>query len=305
MSGAQDIGLLMASPQARGLFHRAILESGPVVSIGAFGYQSRVDAERAGAEFGRGIGRNDVAELRAVPADELLADAARLQLRTAPDIDGWVLEEEPGATFAAGRAAPIPLLVGSNAREFTFHGTPDELRAQIRENFGELAPRALRLYGVGDGQTAPAADPVLGDVGTQFVTDVTFRGSASLLALWHSAAGRPAWRYQFSRTPIGHEAAGAAHSAELPYVFGEMVPNELGADYNAADRRLSSAMQGYWVNFATTGDPNGKGLAIWPRYDPEKRGYVEFTADGPRAEAGLRREFIDLFRARYEQLRLR
>ncbi|HWA86958.1 MAG TPA: carboxylesterase family protein [Opitutus sp.] len=314
-AGAQDIGLLMVSPRARGLFQRAILESGPVVSIGAFGYPSRAEVEKKGDEFGRAIGGATLAALRALPADKLIADAAERRLGTGPSIDGWLLKEEPGATFAAGRAAAIPLVVGSNAREFAFHGTRDELRAQIERDFGGLAPKALKLYGLAEGMPAMAMDPMLGDTGTQFLTDAVFRGSASLLAIWQSAAGRPVWQYQFSRTPIGHESEGAAHSAELPYVFGEMVPNGLGADYNAADKALCEAMQRYWVNFAASGDPNhsemrpemrGGGtpppLTAWPRYEPEERGYIEFLADGPRAKAGLRRAFVDLYRERYEEL---
>lgn len=300
-AGAQDIGLLMVSPQARGLMKRAILESGPVVSIGAFGYKPLAEAERAGEVFGRELGCADIGAMRALPADQLIAEAAQQQLPTGPIIDGWVLAEEPGVTFAAGRAAPIPLLVGSNAREFMFHGTREELRVQIEQDFGSLAPRAMKLYGLAAGLPAMAMDPVLGSAGDQFVTDMVFRGSASLLAIWQSAAGHPTWRYQFSRTPIGHEDEGAAHSAELPFVFGEMVPNGLGADYNAADKALCEAMQRYWVNFAASGDPNGASVPEWPRFDPKKRAYVEFLAEGPRAKAGLRRKFADLYRERYEQ----
>ena len=302
-AGAQDIGLLMTSEQARGLMARAILESGPVVSFGAFGYPARPEAERAGEEFGRAIGGGDLAALRALPAEQLLAEAVKRRLRSGPTIDGWLLTENPAVTFAEGRAAPIPLLVGSNAREVTFHGTREELRAEIERMFGEMAPRALRLYGLAEGMPAMAMDPVLGDVGSQFETDRLFRASASLLAIWQSAAGRPAWRYQFSRTPIGHESEGAAHSAELPYVFGEMVPNGLGDSYNTADKQLSEEMQRYWVNFAAHGSPNGRGVPAWPRYNPEERGYMELLMDGPRAKSGLRRRIVDMYLDRVQERR--
>jgi para-nitrobenzyl esterase len=300
-AGGQDIGLLMVSPRARGLFEKAIIESGPLVSLDPSRDATLAEAERAGAELGKHAGKTDIAALRAMPAEALLAAAEQAQFRSRIAVDGWVLPEPAGVTFAAGHAAPVPLLIGSNAREFTYHGTLDALRAQIRRAYGDLAARALQLYGLAEGETPPPADPVLGDAGAQFLSDLIFRCPTSLVALWQSAAGRPVWRYQFSRTPIGHEAEGAAHSAELPYVFGEMKPNPLGKEYNEADRRISSEMQRYWVNFATTGDPNGAGLTTWAHYDAAARRYVEFTGDGTRADAGLRRKFVDLFRERFEE----
>lgn len=297
-AGAQDIGLLLASPLARGLMSGAILESGPVVTL-AFDYAPRVDAEKAGAEFARKIGKENLAALRAMPADELLMTAAKAEVRTGPCVDGWVLTEPPANTYASGRAAAIPVIVGSNAREFPFHGSVEDLRQQMRATFGgKLAARALRLYGADEGHAVESMHPVLGSAGEQFVSDLVFRVPMEMVALWQSAAGRPVWRYQFSRTPIGKEAVGAGHSAELPYVFGEMVPNELGADYNAADKQLCESIQRYWVNFAATGNPNGAGVAAWPEYEGGRRAYVEFEETGVRAEEGLRREFVDLFQAR-------
>ncbi len=304
-AGAQDIGLLLASPRARGLFAGAIMESGPLVTL-AFDYAPRADAEKAGVALAEKIGKKNLTALRAMPADELIAAAAMGDTRIGPCVDGWVLTEKPAETFASGRAAAVPVIVGSNAREFPFHGSAEDLRKQIRGTFGDLGPRALALYGVAEGQAMPAMHPVLGGAGDQFLSDVVFRMPMEFAALWQSAAGHAVWRYQFSRTPIGKESAGAGHSAELPYVFGEMVPNELGADYNAADKALGEAIQRYWVNFAATGNPNeaerGAGTARtlpeWPRYDGERRAYVEFEEAGVREGEGLRREMVDLFKER-------
>jgi len=300
-AGAQDIGLIVASPQGRGLFSRAILESGPVTGIGFSRYRVLAEAEQMGAEFAKMAGQPDLAALRRMAAGDVIDAAARAHLSFGPDVDGWVLADRPGKIYATGRTAPVAMIVGSNAREFTFEGKPEELRSQIERAFGELAPEALRLYGLADGAPAPEADPVPGDAGTQFVTDLAFRGPSSLVAIWQHEAGNPVWRYQFSRTPIGHEKQGASHSAELPFVFGEMVPNELGDDYDAADRKLCETIQRYWVNFATTGDPNATDVPPWPHFDPDARRYLDFTAGGPEVRTGLRREIIDLMRKRYEQ----
>jgi para-nitrobenzyl esterase len=208
-----------------------------------------------------------------------------------PNVDGWVFTEAPAATFAAGREAAVPLLLGTNAREFSFAGNLAGLRAEVAKQYGDSTAPALRLYGLDGVDALPPADPVLGDIGAQFMTDITFRGPTAVAAQWHRAHGSVVWLYEFSRTPIGHEASGASHSAELPYVFGEMTPNPLGSDYNASDRRISSEMQGYWVNFAASGSPNGDGLPTWLPYEAADGPYIEFTEAGTRTGRNLRQPY--------------
>jgi para-nitrobenzyl esterase len=111
---------------------------------------------------------------------------------------------------------------------------------------------------------------------------------------WHVAAGHRSYQYQFDRAAPGREAVGATHGAELPYVFG--IGN---ARWVSADRELSQAMQAYWANFAATGDPNRGSPSAptpsWPAFTPASKPYLEFTDDGPRVSAGLRRPFCDLY----------
>jgi para-nitrobenzyl esterase len=212
-----------------------------------------------------------------------------------PNIDGWVFTEAPSATFAAGREAAVPLLLGTNARELSFAGTLPGLRDEVAKQYGDRAPAALRLYGLEGIDALPPADPVLGDIGAQFMTDITFRGPTEVAAEWHRSHGGVVWLYEFSRTPIGHESSGASHSSELPYVFGEMTPNPLGSDYNAADRRISSEMQGYWVNFAASGNPNGAGLPAWPPYEAADSPYIEFTEAGTGTGHNLRHAYTKFY----------
>ena len=117
--------------------------------------------------------------------------------------------------------------------------------------------------------------------------------------VWHAAAGYPAFEYEFARVPKGREAMGATHASEVAYVFGTLgqEPTILGPanGYTEVDEQISNQMQQYWTNFARTGDPNGNGLPVWPKFDTTSRSYIQFTNSGPVAKEGLRRPYCDLF----------
>ncbi len=138
--------------------------------------------------------------------------------------------------------------------------------------------------------TQSAPDPLYGDAPAQWVVDTMYRCPVVVQLNWHAEAGNTGYEYQFDRAAPGREAAGATHGAEVSYVFGN-----LNANYTAPDRDISAAMQQYWTNFAKTGDPNGAGLAKWPKYDAAARGFIEFTDNGPVAREGLRRAFCDVY----------
>jgi para-nitrobenzyl esterase len=195
--------------------------------------------------------------------------------------------------FASGEEQKVPLLVGNNSRERTPPGTPEELakamEAAMKEMYGPLAAHAFVLYGI-DGFPAPELDPLYGGQAAQWTVDTMYRCPVVAELAWHAEAGNPAYEYQFDRAAPGREAAGATHGAEVAYVFGR-----LGANYAQADRDLSAAMEQYWTNFAKSGDPNGGGLASWPKFDSAARGYMEFTDNGPVSREGLRRPFCDLY----------
>src|SRR5207302_1293266 len=114
-----------------------------------------------------------------------------------------------------------------------------------------------------------AADALYGGAGAQWVVDTLYRCPVVVQATWHTTAGNAAYEYQFDRAAPGREALGATHGAEVGYVFGVLDP----ARYGRADQDLSAAIQGYWTNFAKSGDPNGDGLARWPKFDLKSRGF--------------------------------
>jgi len=293
-AGAMDIGLLMTSPLSKGLFRRAIAESGAVSCFR--GSLTRARAEEIGRRLAAELKAPEgdaIRMLRTVPAEEILK-AARVAtggdrggLETS--VDGWVLPEEPADVFMRGGSLPVPLLIGSNAQETGGPEAAQKLRERTRETYGGRADRALALYGLageGEGQT----DPLYGPAGRQWFTDVEFRCPAVAEALWHAAAGNVIYQYEFEQPPPGQPST--AHASELNFLFGTWPP---GVHLSAADEKVSDQMRAYWANFARTGDPNGEGLPLWPKYSPDKQAYLAFTAEGAAAKAEVRRGFCELF----------
>ncbi len=291
-AGAFDICLLMASPVARDLFQKAILESAP--GIGPPVAQNLAEAEMQGLSFARDLECANIGALRGVSASDLLAGAERHRLRGGVVVDGWILGESPARTFAGGRESRIPIIIGTNARESSYGGTASDLRELISAWYGSLAERALDLYG--SETSGVSVDPAFGDEGARFQTDTTFRSPSSLVAEWHSGARAPVWLYLFNRTPKGREAVGAKHSSELAYVFGEMRSPPAGVEFGSEDAQVSRQIGEYWANFARTGDPNSGGNPAWPNYDGSRRAYLELRTGGSISRDHLRQPFYELFR---------
>lgn len=305
-AGSVDVSLLMATPLTKGLFERAISESGSVVAPGQKDFAVLREAENRGeklaARWNVAPGASPPA-LRAISMDDILkADPDYMAptndhgpIPTWGVVDGYVFRESPIRIFLQGKEHRVALLHGSNSHDSDVFGLPQDLNAAIDESYGRLGQQARKLY-VG------APDPVYGAPGNQWLTDVGFRCSAVAQLLWHSSAGNPSYHYEFARVLPGLESAGAFHSQEIAYVFGTLergiaFPPPAGKllPTNAVDKQISEAMQQYWTNFAKTGDPNGPGLPVWPQFAPSSRPYIQFTDAGPIAKEDLRRAYCDLF----------
>ncbi len=303
-AGAVDVNVLMTSPLAAGLFHRAIAESGTVTRVpddatvrmtglaAAMAPRSGntysdaltlAEAEKAGAQV--------AADPRSLSAEDLLKAMSAPRMSIGPAngvvVDGWVVPESPAAVFVKHREHRVPLLSGSNSRERTPETTTGALVEAAKSMYGPLAPRALALYSF----DAAPVDPLNGSAAAQWVVDTMYRCPVVMQLAWHASAGNASYQYQFDRAAPGREAAGATHGAELPYVFGMLGPRHVAVDHD-----ISNAIQTYWTNFATTGDPNGSSsLPQWPRFTAATRTYLEFTDQGPAAHDGLRRRYCDLY----------
>ncbi|KQM67560.1 carboxylesterase [Sphingomonas sp. Leaf17] len=275
-AGAQDVGLHLLSPGSRGLFARAIAESGTA----GFGLPPRSLAqnEALGTLIGRqaGLTAQTPAALRALSVAQVLKADTDVNVPNLDDdsfiwlqavVDGRVLTEAPASALAHGQFARVPLLIGVNARELTLHGGRPAAAATVRREFGANATAALALYGLQPGGT-PVDDPRLGDVTRQLATDLTFRCPAIAVANAFAARGVPVWHYQFDY------GADVSHASELRYVFGETKPGE-------------PPMRRYWSNFVRGGTPNGASLPVWPAY-ARGRAYMAFDQTGPVAKQNLR-----------------
>ncbi|MEO6690298.1 MAG: carboxylesterase family protein, partial [Dokdonella sp.] len=286
-AGAIAVSWLITSERARGLFHRAILESGSAFGDGMMSVP-RPLAERAGSQFGA------ISQLRGLSTKALLKRWQAFEAKAPhehvaePILDGGLFGKLPAQALLDGVGKGIDLIVGSNAQEFAVDAPAESLRQTVVQSFGDKAGQALAYY-FPAGAARPA-DSLLGNAGTQLVADVSYR-CASLLA---ARAADVAWVYHFEQARSGELVTG--HSHELVYVFGNWGPEwPLKQPMSPAELALLDRMQGYWTNFARTGNPNGSGLPVWPRYTRDVDAYAAISSARIGAMNHLRGEICPLY----------
>jgi para-nitrobenzyl esterase len=298
-AGAMGISYLMASPQAKGLFHRAIGESGAWTGLAIGDMRRLPEAEQAGVKYAEALGATTLADMRAKPADAVLKAG-----RGNPIIDGWFLPDEVGSIFAAGKHIDVPLLVGSN-RDEGGSGQPttvERFAEQSRQRFGGLADTFLKLYPAGSNEQATASQYASGSDEVAWV-----------MRNWAHLAARngksKAYTYFFAHQPpapananagkFAPSARGTAvHTSEIVYVFQNLRGPRA---WTEADRQVSDLMSSYWVNFAATGDPNGKGLPAWPAYDANRNKRPMVFNGGAEPGPDPNEAKLAMFQAYYDQ----
>lgn len=283
-AGGIAISWLIASQNAQGLFHRAILESGNAFGAGTITY-SRAEAERAGRQFGL------ISRLRKMPMKDLLKrwdafQAKQPAARAAPILDGLLLRGQP-ARVLLRNGGSVDLIVGSNSQEYPVNLPLEALRPSLLEAFGDQAEKALEYY-FPQGAARPT-DRLLGNASTQLATDLSFRCGSIL----ESHTTNHAWLYHFEQPRPG--ASVTAHSHELLYVFGNEGEWMLARPMSPDEVDLVDQVQSYWSNFARSGDPNGPDLPAWPLYNPADDPYLAIAAARTQARAHLRGDICPLF----------
>lgn len=286
-SGSISVSVLMASPLARGLFQRAIGESGGLFEPLrlAPGYLL-ANAERDGEKYVAALGVASLQELRRLPAARLTGGGNAGGV-THPVIEPYLLPVAPYEAFASGQQNDVPLLIGSNAEEArsltdVSHTTAASFAADIEGSFGPLPPAIVAAY-------PHATDDAAKKARLDLERDLRFAWDMWAWARLQSIKGRsPVYYYSFRQSPpfpTGSVYAGwgASHFAELWYVFDHL--NEARWRWTPGDRTLARDMSDYWSNFARSGDPNGRGLPYWPAFT-NATGRVLYLGD-PVSVAGV------------------
>jgi para-nitrobenzyl esterase len=303
-AGAVDTGLLMTSPLSKEMFRRAIAESGAAFTLPLPSLpNAEKDGEILAAILKAPSGDDAIKFLRQMSSSDILTALSK-QAQTevpdfGPDIDGWVVPHSPATIFTNGEESVIPLIVGTTAREFGMSASPDELRKRIENATGDLANKALPLYGLdkNNPNATTLADPLYGTAADQWLGDFLFRCPVTTEAAWHAAAHHPTYEYEFAHAIPGHESEGAVHSADLPYVFGFYpTRGNIGGTFTEADHKLADLIETYWTNFAKTGNPNSPTQPQWPEFDKTQT-YIQFTQAGEvKKSQSLREKQCDLYR---------
>lgn len=278
-AGGWTICNLLANPLAKGLFHRAIMESG--------GCQAAISMER-GYSIGKrvekdvGCAPGDLACMRALPAKKLTHKAGKWVIKGFDwqgHIDGYVLKDHPIDVLQSGEFNRVPFIAGANRNEadvLTYvmprlhHGRKSRYEARIGKLYGApAAPELSQLYSL---QTLKRPR-----VGYQKM----FTDAALFCPTLNGLTAASKWvpetwfyRFDYDHFRFGHWA-GAPHGTEIPFVYGSHRRQPFAPLYSMRlverAKPLSEAMAGYWVNFALNGDPNGEGLPEWPALGKERR----------------------------------
>jgi para-nitrobenzyl esterase len=297
-AGGVSVHSLLTIPAAKGLFHKAISESGggrDGVLTGRPIRQENVDplyavsAETIGVNYARkhkidGTDADALAKLRSLSVEEIVDSGQETDSTTGariysgPILDGKLVVETAESAYKAGRQARVPLIIGNCS-------------AEIGGAFVTTAPSKealFSLFGEHEAEAKAAFDPQgnkeFAEVLTKFNTDWVWGEPARLTARAFVANRAPAYMFQFGYVPGAmreRSRYGAGHGSEVSFVF-----NTLNARWGAPaeatpeEKELARIMNTYWTNFAKTGNPNGKGLPVWPLYDTQKEEILDIELDG-------------------------
>ena len=303
-AGAVMVGALLGSPQAKGLYHRAIAESGGWMGLTMGRMASGQTAQANGAKTMEALGVKTIADLRAKPMNELTGLSAGGLI-----VDGYLIPEDVSLTFMNGKQHAVDVLTGSNKDEANFGVCPgvggrgggpaltaEAFKTNAQRKFGEAADEYLKLYTVSSDAEAPSAAHVA------CADEINW--NMRQWAVAQAKAGKKAYTYFFTRIPTLNGAPspqGATHTAEISYAWNNP-KGQATQTWNDVDIKLADTMSSYWVNFITKGDPNGNGLPKWPEYKDLANGRVMVLGDTVQVESAAPTAKLSFYQAAYQRL---
>ncbi len=279
-AGASSVNFLMTSPRARGMFDKAISESGGASA----GLIPLADAEAAGRAWGNKVGAADLSALRALPADKVWDGPVTVPM--GPVLDGRLVTASTDRAFRDGLAAPVPYLEGSNSQEESLLRWLPGADERWLAGLGAEGQALLALY-LGQGlDRQHALDKLWGEA----AMTAPARARAKAVA----ARGGKVWLYRYGYVPDAAQgkATGSGHDAEMEMVFKNR-DLRWTSPWSDADAAMAGTLNGYWLNFARTGDPNGPGLPAWPAYGVAGDTLMSFDKAGAVAVQGFGKARLD------------
>lgn len=273
-AGGISVSMLCASPLAKGLFQRAISQSG-----GSFGpsrattypgenMKTLAMAEQDGAQIAEKLGAKSLADLRALPAEKY-AGGDMSGFGTWPVVDGYVIKDDQYVMYQNGDFNDVDILVGYNSDEgasFSFADTYETHPKFVADRYGRFADTLLKAYPLTD-------EGKLNKTARDLMRDAAFGWQTWAWASLQSQKGKSkVYLYYFDQHPADSE--GSHHGMDVNYVFQHVTQGE-------SDIALSKAMGLYWTNFAKTGNPDGEGVPHWPEFTTENQKVMYLTGPVP------------------------
>jgi para-nitrobenzyl esterase len=268
-AGSMSVNCLVASPLAKGLFNKAIAESGASIISGPFGSTTLHQSEEVGIKTASSLHAGSIEDLRKMPASDLM----KAQGMHGPIIDGYVLPQSIGDIFQSGKENKISLLTGWNENEGLFFGSVENAEAfkkQAAEQYRNDAETFLKFYPATNDSVASASQYNLS-------RDQIFGVQNYTWANVESEQGRKVYVYRFTRKVPAtgeYKKYGAFHTGEVPYAYDNL--KFVNRPWEKIDYELAGIMSSYWANFVKTGNPNGDHLPEWKAYNTKDRNIMIF-----------------------------